>query len=64
MLTTGKGKAKKDLGPDDAISAQDRFAKLTPRERAAIIAYVKARADRPPAGAIGYQTFTRFSGAR
>jgi len=46
LLTTGKGKSKPDLGLMSA-SAKDRFAKLTPKERAAIIAYVKARADRP-----------------
>ena len=51
LLTTGKGKSKPDLGLM-SMSARDRFAKLTPRERQAIIAYVKARADRPqPAGA-------------
>jgi mono/diheme cytochrome c family protein len=51
LLTTGKGKSKPDLGLM-AISARDRFAKLTPKERSSIIAYVKARADRPqPAGA-------------
>jgi mono/diheme cytochrome c family protein len=46
LLTTGKGKSKPDLGLMSA-SAKDRFAKLTPGERSAIIAYVKARADRP-----------------
>lgn len=45
LLTTGKGKAKPYLGLMSA-SAKDRFAKLTPGERQAIIAYVKARADR------------------
>ena len=44
LLTTGRGKSKKDLGLM-SMSAKDRFAKLTPGERRAIIAYVKARAD-------------------
>ena len=44
LLTTGKGKTKKDLGLM-SLSAKDRFAKLTPGERSAIIAYVKARAE-------------------
>jgi hypothetical protein len=47
----GRGKSKPDLGLMSA-SAKDRFSKLTPRERAAIVGYVKARADRPqPTGA-------------
>jgi mono/diheme cytochrome c family protein len=46
LLTTGKGKAKPDLGLMSE-TAQRRFSKLTPRERAAIVAYIKARADRP-----------------
>ncbi len=46
LLTTGKGKAKPDLGLMTQ-SAQSRFSKLTPRERSAIIRYIKARADRP-----------------
>lgn len=46
LLTTGKGKSKPDLGLMSA-SSKDRFAKLTAGERQAIIAYVKARADRP-----------------
>ena len=51
LLTTGKGKSKKDLGLM-SMSAKDRFAKLTPGERQAIIAYVKARAGQaPPAAA-------------
>jgi mono/diheme cytochrome c family protein len=44
LLTTGRGRSKKDLGLM-SMSARDRFAKLTPGERQAIIAYVKARAD-------------------
>ena len=63
LLTTGKGKSKPDLGLM-SLSAKDRFSKLTPRERGAIIAYVKARADRPQPAQLAYQTFTRFSGAR
>jgi len=46
LLTTGEGKVKKDLGLMTE-TAQHRFAKFTPRERQAVIAYVKARADRP-----------------
>lgn len=45
LLTTGKGKSKPDLGLM-SLSA-GRFATMTPRERSAIIDYVKARADRP-----------------
>jgi mono/diheme cytochrome c family protein len=51
LLTTGKGKSKSDLGLM-SMSARDRFARLTPGERHAVIAYVKARAGRAqPAGA-------------
>jgi mono/diheme cytochrome c family protein len=46
LLTTGKGKAKPDLGMMSDMGRRV-FSKLTPRERAAVIAYVKARADRP-----------------
>jgi len=46
LLITGKGKSKPDL-LTMAEAARDRFVHLTPRERAAVIAYVKARADRP-----------------
>jgi mono/diheme cytochrome c family protein len=46
LLTTGKGKTPKDLGLM-AEMGRTRFVHFTPRERAAIIAYVKARADRP-----------------
>lgn len=46
LLTTGKGKSKPDLGLM-TVSSQSRFSKLTPRERSAIIGYIKARADRP-----------------
>ena len=44
LLTTGKGKSKPDLGLMSE-QAKDRFTKLTPGERNAIIAYVKARAE-------------------
>jgi mono/diheme cytochrome c family protein len=51
LLTTGKGKSKPDLGMMSEMGRRV-FPKFTPRERAAVIAYVKARADRPqPAGA-------------
>lgn len=46
LLTTGKGKSKPDLGLMKQVSV-DAFSKLTPRERAAIIGYLKARAERP-----------------
>jgi len=46
LLTTGKGKAKPYLGLMSK-TGKERFSKFTPRERAAIIGYVKARADRP-----------------
>lgn len=45
LLTTGKGKSKPDLGMMSAIS-RSKLSKLTPRERAAIIGYVIARANR------------------
>jgi mono/diheme cytochrome c family protein len=46
LLTTGKGKTKADLGMMSEMG-QRVFSKFTPRERAAVIAYVKERADRP-----------------
>lgn len=46
LLTTGKGKSKPELHLMSP-TARERFSKFTPRERAAVIAYVKARADRP-----------------
>ena len=46
LLTTGEGKTKKDLGMMSSV-ARAHFSKLTPRERGAIVAYVKARAQRP-----------------
>ena len=46
LLTTGKGKAKPDLGLM-TIVAKERFSRLTPRERVAVISYLKARAERP-----------------
>ena len=46
LLTTGRGKSKADLGMMSEMS-RDVFSHFTPGERQAIIAYVKARADRP-----------------
>lgn len=46
LLTTGKGKSKSDLGLMSE-TARYAFSQLTPGEREAIIAYIKARADRP-----------------
>lgn len=46
LLTTGKGKSRPDLGMMSEMG-RDIFSHLTPRERAAIVAYEKARADRP-----------------
>lgn len=46
LLTTGKGKTKPDLGLMTEVG-KAHFSYLTPEERAAIIAYVKARANRP-----------------
>ena len=46
LLTTGKGKSKPDLGMMSEMGRRV-FARFTPRERAAVINYVKARADRP-----------------
>ena len=46
LLTTGKGMARPDLGLM-SNTARERFSKFTPREREALIAYLKARADRP-----------------
>jgi mono/diheme cytochrome c family protein len=46
LLTTGKGKSKPDLGLMKEI-ALSSLSKMTPQERSAIIAYVKARAERP-----------------
>jgi len=45
LLTTGKGKSKPDLGMMSEMGRRV-FSRLTPRERQAIIAYVKARANR------------------
>jgi mono/diheme cytochrome c family protein len=47
LLTTGEGKARKDLGMMSGI-ARNSFSKLTPREREAVVDYVLARANRPP----------------
>lgn len=46
LLTSGEGKVKKDLGLMSETS-RSAFVKLTPRERAAVVAYIKARVDRP-----------------
>ena len=46
LLTTGEGKVKKDLGLMTA-TAKHRFARLTSKEREAVVAYIKARGDRP-----------------
>ena len=46
LLTTGEGKTKKDLGLMTLVG-KGHFSYLTPHERSAVIAYVKARAERP-----------------
>ena len=46
LLTTGEGKTKKDLGMMSEM-VRNHFSKVTPKERAAIVGYIKARADRP-----------------
>jgi cytochrome c553 len=45
LLTTGKGKTRADLGLMTLVG-KGHFSYLTPRERAAVIGYVKARAGR------------------
>ena len=45
LLTTGEGKVRKDLGLMSLVG-KGHFSQLTPRERDAIIAYLKARATR------------------
>jgi mono/diheme cytochrome c family protein len=45
LLTTGKGKSKPDLGLMTEAS-RHRFSKLTPHERSAVVAYLKARAEK------------------
>jgi mono/diheme cytochrome c family protein len=45
LLTTGEGKIRKDLGLMSAV-ARNHFSHFTPKERAAIVEYVKARAER------------------
>lgn len=45
LLTTGEGKTRKDLGLMSLVG-KSHFSYLTPRERVALIAYVKARAAR------------------
>jgi hypothetical protein len=46
LLTTGEGKTRKDLGMMPEM-ARDQFSKHTSGERAALIRYLRARADRP-----------------
>ncbi|MEO8618571.1 MAG: cytochrome c [Sphingomicrobium sp.] len=46
LLTSGTGKTRADLGLMTLVG-KGHFGFLTPTERAAVIAYVKARADRP-----------------
>lgn len=46
LLTTGEGKVKKDLGLMSE-TARAAYSKFTPSERAALVAYIKARVDRP-----------------
>lgn len=46
LLTTGEGKVRKNLGLMSEVG-RTHFSYLTPRERAAVVAYVKARAERP-----------------
>lgn len=46
LLTTGEGKTRKDLGLM-SIVGKGHFSRLTPGERNAVIAYLRARAARP-----------------
>lgn len=46
LLTTGEGKTRQDLGMMSAMG-RNHFSQMTQRERAAVVGYVKARADRP-----------------
>ena len=46
LLTTGKGKTKADLGLMSQVG-KGHFSYLTANERSAVIAYLKARANRP-----------------
>ena len=46
LLTTGKGKTKANLGLMSQVGKR-RFSYLTANERSAVIAYLKARANRP-----------------
>jgi mono/diheme cytochrome c family protein len=48
LLTDGKGKQGKDVGPMSGVARQ-YFSHLTPHEREAIVDYVLARANRSPA---------------
>lgn len=45
LLTTGEGKAKKEIGMSRI--AREHFSRFTPRERDAVVDYVLARANRP-----------------
>ena len=45
LLTTGQGKTRKDLGMMSEM-VRNHFSHVTPRDRAAIVGYVKERADR------------------
>lgn len=47
LLTTGKGKTPRDLGLMTLVG-KGHFSHLTANERATVIAYVKARAERTP----------------
>jgi cytochrome c553 len=46
LLTTGRGKTKAELGLMTLVG-KGHFAYLTPNERGAVFAYLKARADKP-----------------
>lgn len=46
LLTTGEGKVKKDLGLM-SMTARASYSRLTEGERNALVAYLKARVDRP-----------------
>ena len=46
LLITGEGKSRKDLGLMTIVS-KGHFSHLTSRERDALVAYLKARAERP-----------------
>lgn len=46
LLTTGEGKTRKDLGMMSEMG-REFFVHFTPAERKAVVAYIKARANRP-----------------